>query len=236
MSYLLLNFKKPELANLKVRQALAQAIDRDEMIRYKLQGLAVPATSLMTPASPFYIKDLKNLSYDLEAARRSFQESGVKNLSLTLKTSNDQTAIENGKVIAHQLAKIGINVKLQSYEWGTFYSDVKKGNFELATMRWVGNFEPDLYRIAFHSREVPPGRNRGSYINRSLDPLLDEGLRIANFQKRFEHYRKIQTIVLQDLPIIPLWYNTQVEVVHKRVKDYEPPTNGDFSGLIKAWK
>jgi peptide/nickel transport system substrate-binding protein len=139
-------------------------------------------------------------------------------------------------VIANQLEKLGLKIKLQSFEWSTFYGDVKNGNFELAIMRWVGTTDPDIYRLAFHSDELPPGRNRGSYVNKQLDKMLVEGPTIVDAIKRKEHYGKIQTLVLKDLAILPLWYDTQVAVIHSRVKDYDPPTNGDYSGLAKAWK
>ena len=76
--------------------------------------------------------------------------------------------MEKGLVIAQQLNATGLNVKLQSFEWGTFYEDVNKGRFQLATMRWIGAMDPDIYRIALHSSEKPPGRNRGHFYNTRL--------------------------------------------------------------------
>ncbi|HEX4923620.1 MAG TPA: ABC transporter substrate-binding protein [Bdellovibrionales bacterium] len=236
MNYVLVNFKNAELRKPALRRAMAHALNRQEIIQYKLNGLAREATSLITPVHPMFIEELKAPAFDPEKAKTLFKEAGAPAAELTLKTSNNPAAVENGRVIAHQLGQIGLKVKLQSYEWSTFYGDVKSGNFELALMRWVGTTDPDLYRLAFHSSEVPPGRNRGSYVNKALDKLLEEGPTIVDAMKRREHYRKIQTMVLEDLAVLPLWYDTQVAVIHKRVKDYDPPTNGDYTGLLKAWK
>lgn len=236
MTYLLVNLQDPLLKQLKVRQALARALQRQEIIKYKLESLATEATSILTPANRFFNLELKNLPYDVGLAQQLVAESGAKGATLILKTSNNPAAIDTGKVLANQLSKIGLKVELRSFEWGTFYDDVRTGNFQLATMRWLGALDPDIYRIALHSSEKPPGRNRGHYLNPELDLLLDAGLRLADDSRRIEHYKKVQKIVLDDLPLIPLWYDGQVAVVNRRVQDYTPPLNGDFSPLIRVYK
>jgi peptide/nickel transport system substrate-binding protein len=138
-------------------------------------------------------------------------------------------------VIANQLNRSGLNVQLQSYEWATFYDDVKKGNFQLATMKWVGTVDPDIYRMAFHSKEVPPGRNRGSYQNPKLDKLMDEGT-TAGREKRKKIYDEVQKIVLEDLAIIPLWYDQQVAVASKSVAGYQPEPSSDFQPFLNVSK
>ena len=235
-SYLIFNLKDKNLKSLKVRQAIAHAIDRDEIIKYKLEGLAIPATAIITPVSPFHNATLENLKLDPEKSRRMIEILGLKDKAFTLKTSNNKAAIENGKVISNQLSKIGLNIKLQNFEWGTFYSDIKKGNFQMATMRWVGIVEPDTYRLVFHSQEFPPGKNRGYYVNVKLDKLLDQAMSMENSSLRIKAYQKIQKIVLEDLPIIPLWHDTQVSIVRKRVQGYIPPKNSDFSAFSQVSK
>ena len=181
-----------------------------------------------------FLKKLRSPEFDMKIAKELAREFAGK--EFTLKTSNIPLTVEKAKVIANQLEQLGLKVKLQSYEWATFFGDVKGGNFDLALMRWVGITDPDIYRLAFHSSELPPGRNRGTYSNKTLDKLLLEGPTIVDSVKRSGHYEKIQSIVLEDLAIIPLWYDTQVAVIHKRVNDYDPPTKGDYTGLMKAWK
>lgn len=236
MNYLLLNLKDPLLKELKVRQAIAHAINRSEIIKFKLEGFATIATSILSPVNPFFNASLKPLDYLPQKAKSLLHGIDLSRTELTLKTSNDNAVVENGRVIAKNLSDVGLNVKLQSFEWGTFYQDIQKGNFQIATMRWVGVTDPDIYRIAFHSKELPPGRNRGSYQNSKLDKMLDEGLMIEDIQKRKAHYGLIQEILLNDLPIIPLWYNTQVVVVNSRVKNYQPSLSGDFDPLMDVVK
>ncbi|NJL24204.1 MAG: hypothetical protein HC902_02815 [Calothrix sp. SM1_5_4] len=120
-------------------------------------------------------------------------------------------------------------MNLESYEWGTFYDDVKKGRFQIATMKWVGIADPDIYRAAFHSREKPPGgRNRGGFENPTLDRLLDSAEREGDPRRRRELFNQAQRIVQEDFAIIPLWYDEQVAVARKNILDYRPSITSDF--------
>jgi peptide/nickel transport system substrate-binding protein len=228
MTYLLVNLNDPKLKDLSVRKALSQAVNRQEIISYKLMHLGEEATSLLTPNNPYYNADLKNPPFDPKSAEKILSGLGT----LSLKTSSNPTAVDHGKVLAYQLGKSGLKVNLQSYEWGTFYNDIKTGNFQLATMKWVGAFDPDIYRIAFHSRELSPGRNRSHYINKKLDALLDEAFRIEDFRKRKNAYMKIQKTVFDDFAIIPLWYDTQAVVLDRRLKGFETSALSDYYGLL----
>lgn len=226
LTYLLINLRDPYLAKLENRRAMAGAIDRESIVRYKLDGLASEATSLLTPSNPYFDKTLTPIKREGLAHEPSPE--------LVLKTSSAPAAVENGKIIAADLKKAGFNVRVQSFEWGTFYGDVQNGRFQLATMRWVGTIDPDLYRKALHSKELPPvGRNRGAYSNADVDRWTEEGLRETDPAKRKLIYDKIQKRVLADLPFIPLWYDTEVAVVNKRIKNYVPPPDGSFWPLTK---
>ena len=236
MTYLLLSFRDLALRKKAVRRALAQSISRDELILYKMKGLAREATSLLSPVLPYHNAKLKNLPYQLELAQQSVRALGLQGHEFILKTSNSPQAIDSGKVLAYQMSQSGLKVKLQSYEWGTFYSDVKHGNFQLATMRWIGTLDPEIYRMAFHSKEVPPGRNRGSYINERLDQLLDQAVDAPDGPARKAVYDSVQALVHEDLAIIPLWYDEQIAITKKNVSHYSPSLNGDYLPLMEARK
>lgn len=235
-SYILINMKDPALARKDVREALARSLKRREIIDHKLFGLAKEANSILTPNNPYYNDELSNPSFDLKAAQTAIARAGLKGHRLILKTSNSPQAVDNGAVLSSQLSASGLDVRLQSYEWGTFYDDVKKGNFQLATMRWVGTVDPDIYRLAFHSRETPPGRNRGSYINQRVDRLLDQASAATSSAARKILFKEIQTIVHHDLAILPLWYDEQVAVVQKGVEGFKPNLLSDFRPYTEVSK
>ncbi len=237
MTYMLVNLKDTVFQKKESREALSAAINRDEIIRFKLEGLAQAATSILSPINPYHDVSLSRPTFDLEKAKKLIESNGLKGKEVILKTSNSTQAVENGKVLANQLEAAGLAVKLQSFEWATFYKDMDQGNFQLATMKWVGTTDPDIYKTAFHSAEVPPkGRNRGSYSNPEIDKLVDAGRGIEDVRKRIEHYKKVQRIVYGDLPLIPLWYDFEVAVASSRVQDYVPSKNGDYTSLTKVQK
>ena len=237
MTYMLVNLKDPVFQKKESRQALSAAINRDEIIRFKLEGLAQSATSILSPINPYHDVTLSRPTFDLEKAKKLIESNGLKGKEVILKTSNATQAVENGKVLANQLEAAGLVVKLQSFEWATFYKDMDQGNFQLATMKWVGTTDPDIYKTAFHSAEVPPkGRNRGSYSNPQIDKLVEAGRGIEDFRKRVENYKKVQRIIYEDLPLIPLWYDFEVAVASSRVQGYVPSKNGDYTSLTKVLK
>ena len=233
-TYVLLNLRDPLLKNPEIRRAIHSSIKRDELIKYSFEGLAESATSIVSTANPFHNYALKDEKYSPDKVSQIFSQ--LKDTKFILKTSNQLSSIENGKVIAHQLRKMGLNVELQSYEWGTYYGDVRTGKFQVAIMKWVGINDPDIYRVSLHSKMVPPGRNRGYYSNPIFDKLVELAFVEPNNLKRKSLYNKAQAIAFKDLPTIPLWYEKQVAIVHKRVKNYSLPTTGNFTSLVNAYK
>ena len=224
-SYILINFKNPKLSQLKTRKALYQGIEISDLVKNRFDNHVTLAKSLLSPEHPYFSKDLIEISHSDQKIK---QNPGL----LTLKTSNSRQSIETGKIIAQKLRDLGIPVQVQSFEWGTFYRDVKSGNYDLALMKWVGVIDPDQYNIAFHSEEFPPGRNRGYYSNPKVDQLLEKAKTIINVEKRIRVYQEIQNIIFKDLAILPLWHENQIHIVHPRVENYKVNPMGDFSSLI----
>ncbi len=234
MNYMLLNLKDPILKNKDFRWALSLALDRNSIIKYKLEGFATSATSLLPSGNIFHNQDLKPILQDQKTARSVIEKMHLKNKEFILKTSNTPEVVDIARVIVSQLESIGLKIKLQSYEWGTYYGDIKAANYQMAIMRWTGLSDPDIYHAAFSSKEFPPGRNRSFYSNPEMDKMLDEGQEIESIPQRKTHYNKIQKIIFDEQIVIPLWYNALVDLVHKRVENYSPQENGDFSPLYKV--
>lgn len=236
MAYILVNFNNPILSEIKNRQMLFQSLDVAEVIKYKLEGLGEPATSILTTANPYFNKDLLSLlPKDEPQLRDKVLASSASDKILLLKTSNSREAVENAKLLTNQMRQYGFRIRHESYEWGTYFKDIKEGNFDLATMTWVGAYDPDIYRIALSSKELPPsGRNRGFYKNEKFDQLVEAGAMETDSEKRKQLYYQAQAIAVKDLAILPLWYEDTITVFNKRVTHYIPSLNGDYSGLIHA--
>ncbi len=238
INYLLLNFKDPCLKKKQFRKALTLSINRSQIIKYKLHNMAYRASSLLSKGNRFLNTQIKHRPFDLKKARQILQTLSVcKNHPLSLKSSLSKETINYAHIIAHEWRHLGLNIQLENYEWGTFYQDINTGQFQIALLRWVGISDPDIYRIAFHSKEHPPkGRNRSFYTNPTLDHLLQKGLTTMNFQKRKQIYDKVQQISFDDINFIPLWHNEQITIVKNTIKGYTPSFKGDFYYLTKIKK
>jgi len=235
VTYLLINFKDECLKKKDIRKAINLSIDRLNIIQHKLNNFALPATTILGPNNHFFNQDLKNPSLDIQQATNIInQYKNCQQKTFSIKTSNAGSAVDHGKILALQLKKAGLKVNSESFEWGTFYKDLSDGRFQLALLKWVGFVDPDIYRIAFHSRELPPkGRNRSFYSNPDLDKLLDQGVVTMDRNKRLSIYHKVQKMIYNELVFIPLWHEKQIAVVQKNILNYNLHLNGGFYFLKK---
>jgi peptide/nickel transport system substrate-binding protein len=215
--------------NVAVRRAVACAIDRQSVMRHILKGLAEPATGPIPPFSRFYEGAVEKYGYDPEKAKNILDEAGfsdpdgpgpAKRFTLRYSTSQNELRRRIAEVFQWQLEKVGIGLDIRSCEWGAFYADIKKGNFQLFSLTWVGVADPDLLRYIFHSASMPPdGANRGRYKNAQLDALLEAGV-TAEGKERGRIYSEAQKIIARDLPYVPLWRPMNVAVVDRRVRGF----------------
>ena len=244
-SYLGFNLRDRILKSPEVRQAIAHAINREGIINHLLGGLAVPATGVLSPLNWAYDPEVVTYPFDPERAKRLLDDAGYpdpdgdgpkKRFSLTYKTSQNELRRRIGEVIQSQLDGIGIDLQIRSYEWGTFYSDIKKGNFQTYTLTWVGITDPDIYSDLFSSESIPPnGANRGRYKNPEVDRLLSQGRVTQDRTKRKRIYGKVQRILAGDLPYVSLWYSVNVVVMDRRIRGFELFPDGSLISLKNVW-
>lgn len=233
--YLLLNLKNKFLSQLHFRKAIKHSLDIKSIINYKLKGFAEPALSLLNPKHLFFNSKLKTQNFNLKKAKKYLQKTD-NTANLSLKVSNKPSSINFGKILSQQIKQSGININLKSLEWGLLYKDLKNSNFDIALMSWSGVIDPDIYRIAFHSLEWPPGRNRSLYKNTKLDKLLNQGIYALDFKKRKQIYDTVQKIIAQDIAIIPLWHKKQIIVSHKSILGFKPSLSENFDPLNFVYK
>ncbi|MCZ6559104.1 MAG: ABC transporter substrate-binding protein, partial [SAR324 cluster bacterium] len=235
--YLGFNLRDPMLGNRKVRRAIAHAINVDVLIAHREKGHATRATGLLPGGSPYADPNLRPIPYDPALAARLLDEAGYPmresgRFKLIYKTSTDRSAVIRARVIQSDLRKVGIEVEVRSYEWGTFYEDIGKGNFQMFSLRWIGVNDPDFYYELFHSSRMPPkGRNRGGYRNEQMDRLLEAGRLEGEPARRREIYRKIHRLLQEDLPYLSLWHNNNVAIVSRKFSGFRLHPTGGFQHL-----
>jgi peptide/nickel transport system substrate-binding protein len=250
LTYLLMNNDDKVLGDRRVRRAIALALDRPAIITAKLGGLARPATGLLPPMHWAYSGDVPRWPHDIAAARQLLDEAGLRDpdgdgpaprLHLVYKTSADTFRVAVARVIAAQLAEVGIAVEVRSFEFATFFADVKKGAYQIATMQTTDITEPDFYFMYFHSSWIPTpanpdGFNRWRYRNDLVDRLTTEGRMELDRDKRKQIYAQVQRLVADDLPIVPLWHEDNIILSNVDVQGYTTAPNARLVGLRDVTK
>jgi len=242
IQYLAFNVRDPLLSDVRVRQAIACAIDRKLIIETLLRGHARPALSLLPPGHWAWSGEGSRYDYDPARAERLLDEAGRRagrdgvRFHLTMKTSNDEGTRLLAAVLQQQLARVGIALDLRSYEYATFYSDVTHGAFQMYSLRWIGgNEQPDIFSYAFSTARFPPkGGNRGHYSNARFDAVLDDAAANSDTEKRRADYAEAQQILARDLPAINLWYQDTIVVHNRRLTRVVPTPSGSYTFLETA--
>jgi peptide/nickel transport system substrate-binding protein len=239
-TYLGFNLDDAVVGQQNVRRAIALAIDRDAIIKYVMAGTARPASALLLPDHWAGNSELERLAYDPEKARALLAEAGFTNnkpLRLTYKTSTNAFRVRLATVLQSQLKKVGIEVDLRSYDWGTFYGDIKAGNIQMFSLSWVGIKKPDIFRYVFHIKSVPPnGANRGRYKDEKSDYLIKTAGDAISMEEQANSYRELQKRLLEKLPYVPLWYENHVFAVREDVTGYSLGLDGNYDGLSDVIK
>jgi peptide/nickel transport system substrate-binding protein len=239
--YLGLNLEDPVLRNRSVRQAIARAIDRAKILKTLHRGLGILTETALRPGHWARNEKLPAITFDPAEAMRLLDQAGFQDpdgngpesrFSLTYKTSTDETAVLQAQIIQSMLAKVGIEVQIRSFEFATFYNDVKQGNFQMFSLAWTGIDDPDIYSLILHSERIPPaGANRGRYRNREFDRLIDQGAGLAEPQLRRPYYLKAQEILLDELPYISLLLKANVAIMPCTLEGYSNYPSGELYGV-----
>ena len=241
LAYLGFNLRDPILKDVRVRQAIAYALDRKPMIEYLWRGQAEPARSVLPTQSWAYNPDVRVYEHDPEKAKQLLDEAGYQPVNgvrfhMAMKTSTDANTRLMVAVMQQQLREVGIALDIRSFEFATFFSDVQHGAFQMYGLRWIGgNEDPDIFEYAFHSSKFPPhGANRGFYSNPRVDALIDRARREMDPKVRKTLYAEVQDILAEDLPYITLFYLDNVLVHTNRVKNLQLNPAGNFDFLRTA--
>lgn len=238
-SYLGFNMLDSVTGNQNIRQAIAYAIDRNNIIKYALGNAAKKANAFF-PSHHWAGAQLNSDEFNLNKARvimKSLGYSDSNRLKLTYKTSSDPFRIRIATIIQSQLKSIFIDVDIRSYDWGTFYGDIKQGKFQLYSLTWVGIKTPDIFRYVFHSESLPPtGANRGRLNDKILDKLIEQAEQETELEIQAQYYQKIQTRLNQVRPYVSLWYEDNIAFLRQNIQGYQVSLDGNYDGLNQVKK
>jgi peptide/nickel transport system substrate-binding protein len=227
--------RDPKLRDVRVRRAIAMAIDREGIIRTILRGTARVATGILSPENWAYEGSVSTYAYNPEASRNLLDDAGyvskdgAPRFTLVFKTTPDEQRRRLAQAIQAMLGAVGIRVEIRTNEWATFYSDIQRGNFDLTTMAWIGINDPHHYFMIFDSKMTPPrGQNRGFYSNPEMDSLVEAGDQVMDAQARRAIYSKVQKLAALDLAYVSLWWLDNVAVMNREVMGFRHYPNGSL--------
>lgn len=244
-AYLYFNLRSGPTADARVRRAICQAIDVNEIIQSKFHGLAVPATGML-PRENWAYAPAEGCHRDVAAAGALLDKAGFpkdaqgkRALALTYKTSKDPFRVGVALALKAQMEALGIQVDVRSFDRRTLMDDLGHGRFEMGTMVQPVVYEPDLMRQFFSSAFIPSEQNDFGTFNRMgyQNPEADAPLEAATAGTRDERrarYAKATAIVDRDLPILPLWHEQVVYVVSPRLAGFKPSAHGFLTPLARA--
>ena len=249
LNLLTFNTSQAPLNDVRVRQAIAYAVNRESMINDLLLGQAKLAHSILPEESWAYSTGQK-YSYDPAMAKKLLDEAGLKDPDgdgpqmrftkpIVFKVSGSSVSAKNyAGVIQNYLKEVGVPVTIETAELNTLFDQLRYGQFQIFYGQWVGgNQDPIFYKDLFATSEIPTqeraARNRSRYSNKEVDKLLDEAVNTPDRQRAEVLYRQIQDIVSRELPVFPLWYQANMVIAKKTVGNIQVNASGDW-GFVRS--
>ena len=208
--FLILNMKEGPFADKKVRQAVNYAINKTALVDNVLQGTATVAAGPTPPAFSWAYDDkLKPYPYDPEKAKQLLKEAGYDGKEVTFYVTEGGSGmlepVAMATAIQADLVAVGMKVKIETYEWNTFLSQVNaglEGKADMAEMAWMTNDPDTLPYLTLRTEAWPQkgGFNSGYYSNPEVDKLLEQARTTTDQAKRADLYRQMQKMVYDDAP------------------------------------
>ncbi|MEN3339160.1 MAG: peptide/nickel transport system substrate-binding protein [Acidobacteriota bacterium] len=245
-AYVGMNLQDRVLRHLEVRKAIGYAIDRDAIVKYLRRGFATTAVGVVPPMSWAFERGVFDFTHDPAKAERLLDAAGypdpdgpgpLPRLRLSLKTSTSEVYRLQAAAIQHDLARVGIALEIRSSELQTLSADVRRGNFQLYTLQWVGVTDPDMLRLVYHSGQQPPvGLNRVHYSNPAVDRLIEDASAATDEQHRGASYASAQRLIAEDVPYISLWYRTNVAIFQPDIRGVALSPIADYGFLKNVYR
>lgn len=217
--YLALNQNREPWNDVRVRQAIAYAIDRESIIQAVSYGTA-QANQLAIPEASFWHTSYDGYGTDSDRAAQLLEEAGVSGLELDmLATSDYPETVTAAQIIADNLAPLGITVNIRQPDFGTWLDEQSSGNFDMLMMGWLGNIDPDDFYYSQHHSEG--GSNAQGYSNPEVDQLLDDARVETDPEARKELYAQAATIIADEASYIYLYNPAVLQVWSADLEGYE---------------
>ena len=234
-TYMGYNLKNPLFADKRVRQALAYAVNREEIIDGVLLGLGKPATGPYKPGTWAHNPNVRTYPHDPEKAKALLAEAGWRRTDggflekdgkpfefEIITNQGNEIRAKCAEIIQRRLAEIGIRVKIRVIEWAAFVNDfINKRKFDATILGWTIPMEPDLYDVWHSSKTGPQELNFVSFRNDEVDALIVRARETFDQPLRKRCYDRIQEILAEEQPYLFLYVPDALPILHARFRGVE---------------
>jgi ABC-type transport system substrate-binding protein len=209
----------------KVRQAINYSIDREKMVLYLRNSLGTPATAGFVPVGlpSFDSTKVKGYHYNPVLARKLLDEAGIKRGEQTvIKLQTIPIYADIGSYIARQMEEIGLKVQVDVVQKSLLLELTSNSRTLFFRGSWIADYpDAENYLSVFYSKNpAPPNYTR--YSNKEFDVLFEKAIRETNDSIRYRLYQQADQVMMEDAPVVPLWYDKVVHLVQTNVSGFEP--------------
>ncbi|API91609.1 MULTISPECIES: glutathione ABC transporter substrate-binding protein [Virgibacillus] len=231
MSYLGMNNSKEPFQDKRVRQAIAMAINKQELVDGVFAGVPLVANGPLASTVNGHSKNVEPLGYDLEKARELLEEAGYETGFSASILAYDRTTSDIAEYVQVQLEKIGIDVNIEQAEVGAYLEVTGNGSFDMFIGSWgTVTLDADygLYPM-FHSQNAGNAGNRSFFNHKQVDELLEKARQTSDEQERLQFYEEAQQIIVDEATIVPLYHSVLLAGLREEVKGfYQYPSSFPF--------
>jgi peptide/nickel transport system substrate-binding protein len=238
-----INHCRPPFNNLKVRQAFAYALDKQEIVEGAYSGLGIPTNQKLVKGMKWFASEVPDRKQDLAKARALLAEAGYPDgLKITIPGSPGTEKVL--QVIQSQVRKAGIDLTIVVRDQATHLASLNKADFEISMSGGSTNADPDLAYYGYYHTPAPDrrhlgGRTQPCYSNPRVDQLLEDARKVTDFQQRRKMYAEIISILHEEVADIPIGFISNGYALSSQVRDFEPEITSTFSygngGILKTW-
>lgn len=223
--YLALNEAREPWNDVRVRQAIAYAIDRDAIVQATSYGTAAKNQLAIPEGNPWYVPYDRYGEGGLDKARELLDEAGAspRNLDMLVTTDYPET-VTAAQIVADNLAPLGITVNIRTVDFATWLDEQNKGNFDMLMMGWLGNIDPDDFYYAQHHTDGTS--NAQKFSDPEVDRLLDAGRVETDRQARFDDYRRAATMIADQVSYIFLYNPSVIQAWNPALQGYQARRDG----------
>lgn len=241
VAYIAFNTEKKPFNNVKVREAISLAMNRKAYIDVIYQSQGAAAKNPIPPTMWSYNKKSELTKYDIEKAKKMLAEAGFPNGFETEMWTMPvaRPYLPNGKklgeMVQADLEKIGVKVKLTTFDWPTYLEKSKKGEHQMIQFGWTGdNGDPDNFmNVLLGCAAVAAGSNYARWCDKDFDDLLQKAKEEPTQAARTPLYEKAQTIFQKEKPWFTIAHSKQNKVISNKVQGYhmDPFGHENFEGV-----